>query len=157
MFFVQSRIGMNDAYVGLFIVAAYTIFAALWMGSIRFRGAFWVLMPVVGALLGLGLASKWVALYAIGGIGLLIMARSALGRLLTILALIGMTAVLGYLAINVPAGTGFGNLPFVAIMVALTVAAVDRQRPPPDLLVARRDALRGRRADRRSAASRSSP
>ena len=28
-----------------------------------------------------------------------------------------MTAVLGYLAINVPAGTGFGNLPFVAIMV----------------------------------------
>ena len=76
------------------------------------------------------------------------MARSALGRLLTILALIGMTAVLGYLAINVPAGTGFGNLPFVAIMVALTVAAVDRQRRPPDLVVARRDALRRRRADR---------
>ena len=32
MFFVQSRIGMNDAYVGLFIVAAYTVFAALWTG-----------------------------------------------------------------------------------------------------------------------------
>src|SRR4029079_3561038 len=46
------------------------------------------------------------------------------GRRVASRALIGMTAVLGYLAINVPAGTGFGNLPFVAIMVALTVAAV---------------------------------
>jgi hypothetical protein len=124
MFFVQSRIGMNDAYVGLAIVAAYTVFAALWMGTARFRGAFWVLMPVIGVILGLGLASKWVALYALGGIALLIMVRSALGRLVTILALIGMTAGLGYLAINVPAGTGFGNLPFVAIMVGLTVIAV---------------------------------
>ena len=32
MLFVQSRIGMNDVYVGLFIVAAYTLFAALWTG-----------------------------------------------------------------------------------------------------------------------------
>ncbi len=124
MFFVQSRIGMNDAYVGLAIVAAYTVFAALWMGSWRFRGAFWIAMPIIGAILGLGLASKWVALYALGGIALLIMVRSALGRLLAILALIGMTAGLGYVAINVPAGTGFGNLPFVAIMVGLTVIAV---------------------------------
>ena len=38
--------------------------------------------------------------------------------------MIGMTAVLGYLAINVPAGIGFGNLPFVAIMVGLTIVAV---------------------------------
>ncbi len=124
MFFVQSRIGMNDAYVGLAIVAAYTVFAALWMGSWRFRGAFWLAMPAIGAILGLGLASKWVALYALGGIALLIMARSALGRLMTILSMIGLTAVLGYLAINVPVGTGFGNLPFVALMVGLTVIAV---------------------------------
>ena len=34
MFFVQSRIGMNDAYVGLGIVAAYTLFAALWTGRL---------------------------------------------------------------------------------------------------------------------------
>ena len=131
MLFVQSRIGMNDAYVGLAIVAAYTIFAALWMGTGRFRGAFWILMPVIGAILGLGLASKWVALYALGGIALLIMVRSALGRLLAILALIAMTAGLGYLAINVPAGTGFGNLPFVAIMVGLTVIAVVANVPHP--------------------------
>src|SRR4029079_6702533 len=37
MLFVQSRIGMNDAYVGLGIVAAYTIFAAIWTGAWRGR------------------------------------------------------------------------------------------------------------------------
>jgi hypothetical protein len=124
MLFVQSRIGMNDAYVGLGIVAAYTLFAAIWTGTWRHRGAFWVAMPIIGVFLGLALASKWVALYAMGGIALLILARSALGRFVTIVALIALTAILGYLAINVPAGGGLGNLPFVAIMVALTVAAV---------------------------------
>ncbi len=64
MLFVQSRIGMNDVYVGLFIVAAYTLFAAIWTGWWRWRGAFWVAMPVIGVLLGLALASKWVAAYA---------------------------------------------------------------------------------------------
>ena len=124
MLFVQSRIGMNDAYVGLGIVAAYTLFAALWTGAWRHRGAFWVAMPLIGAFLGLALASKWVALYAIVGMGFLVLVRSALGRFLAVAALVVMTAVLGYLAINVPTGTGFGNLPFVAIMVALTVLAV---------------------------------
>ena len=124
MLFVQSRIGMNDAYVGLGIVAAYTLFAALWTGVWRHRGAFWIAMPLIGTFLGLALASKWVALYAIVGMGFLILVRSALGRLLAIAALVTMTAFLGYLAINVPAGTGFGNLPFVAIMVGLTVIAV---------------------------------
>ena len=124
MLFVQSRIGMNDAYVGLAIVAAYTIFAAIWTGAWRRRGAFWIAMPLIGAFLGLGLASKWVALYALGGIGLLILVRSALGRAVAIVSLIAATSILGYLAINVPAGGGLGNLPFVAIMVGLTVVAV---------------------------------
>ena len=124
MLFVQSRIGMNDAYVGLGIVAAYTLFAALWTGVWRRRGAFWLAMPLIGTFLGLALASKWVALYAIGGMGVLILVRSALGRFLTIAGLIAMTAVLGYLAINVPQGSGLGNIPFVAIMVALTSIAV---------------------------------
>ena len=53
MLFVQSRIAMNDAYVGLFIVAAYTLFAALWTGVWKRAAAFWLLMPVVGLLLGL--------------------------------------------------------------------------------------------------------
>ncbi|HET9345453.1 MAG TPA: phospholipid carrier-dependent glycosyltransferase, partial [Candidatus Limnocylindrales bacterium] len=124
MLFVQSRIGMNDAYVALGIVAAYTLFAALWMGYWRWRGAFWVVMPLIGLCLGFALAAKWVALYAIGGIGILVFARSALGRLLIILGLIALTGVLGHLALVVPEGGGLGNLPFVVIMIALTAAAV---------------------------------
>ncbi len=124
MFFVQSRIGMNDVYVGLFIVAAYTLFAAVWTGWWRARWAFWAAMPVIGVLLGLALASKWVALYAIGGLALLILARSALGRVVAILGLIALTCVLGYMAITVPQDAGIGNLTFLLVMVALTLVAV---------------------------------
>ncbi len=124
MFFVQSRIGMNDVYVGFFIVAAYTVFAAVWTGWWRGRAAFWVAMPLIGALLGLALASKWVALYAIGGMVLLILVRSALGRVLAILGLIALTGVLGYMAMSVPEGQGFGNLTFLLVMIALTLIAV---------------------------------
>ena len=124
MFFVQSRIGMNDVYVGLFIIAAYTLFAAIWTGWWRGRGAVWLGFPAIGLLLGLALASKWVAAYAIGALVLLILVRSALGRVLAILGLIGITAVLGYMAITVPEGQGFGNLTFLLIMVALTLTAV---------------------------------
>jgi len=134
MFFVQSRIGMNDVYVAVFIVAAYMLFAAVWTGWWRWRGAFWVAMPVIGLLLGLALASKWVAAYAIGALGLLLLVRSALGRVVAILGLIAITSVLGYLAVSVPDGQaaleilGFkvtvGNLPFLAMMVGLTLIAV---------------------------------
>ena len=129
MFFVQSRIGMNDVYVGLFIIAAYTVFAAVWTGWWRGRAAFWIGMPVIGLLLGLALASKWVAAYAIGALLLLILVRSALGRVLAILGLIGITAVLGYMAISVPIAPGatdpgFGNLTFLAIMIGFTLLAV---------------------------------
>ena len=124
MFFVQSRIGMNDVYVGLFIIAAYTVFAAIWTGWWRGRAAVWLGFPAIGLLLGLALASKWVAAYAIGALVLLILVRSALGRVLAILGLIGITSVLGYMAITVPEGQGFGNLTFLLIMVALTLVAV---------------------------------
>jgi len=135
MLFVQSRIGMNDAYVALFIVAAYTLFAALWTGRWRWRGAFWVTMPAIGVLLGLALASKWVAAYSIGALGILVLARSALGRLVLLAGLIAVTTVLGYLGMSVPPDTpatagwqilGFvlqGNLTFMLIMVALTLIA----------------------------------
>jgi hypothetical protein len=124
MAFVQSRIGMNDAYVGAAIVAAYMVFAAIWTGWWRSRWAFWIGMPIVGAFLGLGLASKWVAAYAIGALALLLLVRSALGRVLAILGMVGVTSVLGYLAIAVPTGHGAGNIPFLAIMIALTLLAV---------------------------------
>jgi predicted membrane-bound dolichyl-phosphate-mannose-protein mannosyltransferase len=124
MLFVQSRIGMNDVYVGLFIVAAYTLFAAVWTGWWRSRVAFWLSMPVIGLLLGLALASKWVAAYAIGALALLLLVRSALGRVLAILGLIAITSVLGYLALAVPEGQGPGNLTFLFIMIGLTVTGV---------------------------------
>ncbi len=124
MLFVQARIGMNDVYVGLFIVAAYTLFAALWTGWLRGRLAFLLVMPGIGLLLGLALASKWVAAYAIGALVLLILVRSALGRVLAVLGLIAITGVLGYIAISVPEGAGFGNLTFLLVMVALTLVAV---------------------------------
>ncbi|HEY4753217.1 MAG TPA: phospholipid carrier-dependent glycosyltransferase, partial [Candidatus Limnocylindrales bacterium] len=124
MMFVQSRIAMNDVYVGFFIVAAYALFAWLWMEPRR-RRWFWLLMPVIGVLLGLGLGSKWVAAYAIGALGILILARSALGRVVLILGMMGMTAVLGWMALAVPSeSTGLGNVLFPLIMIALTLATV---------------------------------
>jgi len=126
MAFVQSRIAMNDVYVGLFIVAAYALFAALWTGRWRSPWAFWVVLPVVGILLGLALASKWVGLYAIAGIVVLILGRSALGRILLILGFAAGTTVLGYMALAVPPGatTSAQNYLFVGLMIVLTLATV---------------------------------
>ncbi len=125
MFFVMARIGMNDVYVGLFLVAAYVLFVALWQLRGPWRLAFWLGLPLLGALLGLALASKWVAAYAIGAVGLLILARSALGRLILLAGLVAGTTILGYMAIAVPSGTASGpNLTFMLIMVALTGLAV---------------------------------
>jgi hypothetical protein len=125
MFFVQSRIAMNDVYVGFFILAAYLVFAWLWLEPEKARRSFWVLMPVMGVLLGLALASKWVAAYAIGALGILVLMRSALGRVILIAGMLGITSVLGWMALAVPADSGgAGNLPFVLIMIGLTMATV---------------------------------
>ncbi len=125
MLFAQSRIGMNDAYVGLGIVAAYVLFTAIWKsGASRWRWlAFWLAMPAIGIALGFALAAKWVALYAIGALGVLILARSALGRLLLIGALVLATTALGYLGLSVPVGESGGNYLFISLMVALTLVA----------------------------------
>ena len=127
MLFASSRIGMNDSYVGLGIVAAYTVFTALWRspgGSRRHWLAFVLGMPLVGFLLGFALASKWVGAYAIGALGILVLTRSALGRVVLIGGLILATTALGYLAISVPAGQTGGNYLFLSIMVGLTLTAV---------------------------------
>jgi hypothetical protein len=127
MLFTQSRIGMNDSYVGLGIIAAYTIFAALWLrpgDSRRHWLAFALGVPLIGFFLGFALASKWVAAYAIGGLGILALVRSALGRLVLIGGLIFATTALGYVAISVANGSSGGNYLFFLIMVALVVIAV---------------------------------
>jgi Gpi18-like mannosyltransferase len=127
MLFAQSRIGMNDSYVGLGIVAAYVVFAALWLhpGETRRHWlAFALGVPLIGGLLGFALASKWVAAYAMGGMGLLILARSALGRALLISGLVVLTTATGYVAISVPEGQSGGNYVYLAIMVGLILIAV---------------------------------
>jgi hypothetical protein len=98
MFFVQSRIAMNDTYVGGFLILAYLIFAVLWLQVFKNRFVFWLGMPLLGVTLGLALASKWVAMYAVASIGILILIRSALGRLITIVGMAAGTGMLGWQA-----------------------------------------------------------
>ncbi len=125
MLFAQSRIGMNDAYVGLGIVAAYVLFAAIWRsgGSRTHWLAFTLVMPLVGMALGFALAAKWVAVYAIGALGLLVLSRSALGRLLVIGGLVFASTALGYIALSVPPDQSGANFLFIALMIALTLVA----------------------------------
>jgi dolichyl-phosphate-mannose--protein O-mannosyl transferase len=62
--FAQARIGMNDVYVALFIVAGwYFIIAAH-----RPRLSSWGDLVIAGVLLGLGAASKWAAFYTLAGV-----------------------------------------------------------------------------------------
>jgi Gpi18-like mannosyltransferase len=123
MFFANSRIAMNDTYVTFFIVAAFTLFVPIWLG--RWRRP-WITaggLLGVGVLLGMALASKWVGAYAIGAVGLLILLRSALGRWIALAAMIGLTGLLGYLAVtpNPTVANPQINYVFLAIMVFLTV------------------------------------
>jgi predicted membrane-bound dolichyl-phosphate-mannose-protein mannosyltransferase len=123
MFFANARIAMNDTYVAFFIVAAMTLFVPLWLGRWRSRGALVAGLLGVGVLLGLAFASKWVGLYAIGAVALLVLIRSALGRWIALLAMIALTAILGYIAIS-PATTVANpslNYLFLFVMVGLTV------------------------------------
>jgi len=107
MSFVMSRISMNDIFVATFIVAAYALFWQVWSGRWA-RSAWWV-MPLVGVLIGLAAATKWVGFYAMAGLIVLVLARSALGRLLLVAA-VALAAVVG--GIGAP-------WPFLVIMLGL--------------------------------------
>ncbi len=120
MFFAQSRIAMNDVYVAFFILAAYTLFAPLYLRMWRGPLAVGLGLPAVGLLLGLALASKWVGAYAIGGILLLVLLRSALGRLIALAGMVGLTALLGLLGIGAQDPAAHRNFVFLILMVALT-------------------------------------
>ena len=139
MAFAQSRIAMNDSYAALFIVAAYTAFAALWLGAWRGRSALLIGLPLVGLLLGLALATKWIGLYAIGGIVLLVLLRSALGRIVALLGMIGLTGVLGWLAVSAPSSGSPGVLGMTvttALVVGVTVLVLRRLRATGVILIA---------------------
>ncbi len=137
---------MNDVYTGLFIVAAYFVFAWLWIEPRRPRWAFWTLLPVIGVLLGLALASKWVAAYAIGALGILILVRSALGRVVLIAGMVFLTGVLGWMAMAVPVNTTAVGQPHVHADHGRAHARDGRgDGLPPGRVVRRRDPARGRR------------
>jgi hypothetical protein len=129
MFFAQSRIATNDTYVAGLLLLAYLIFAALWLEVPKNRLAFWLGMPALGAILGLALASKWVAIYAIASMVMLVLIRSALGRLVTILGLAGAAGVLGWLSIA--GGGGASTYTIFLILLAATAAAsaINAYRP----------------------------
>ena len=100
MLFANPRIAMNDVYVTGFLVLAAALFVPVWLGAWRRWWQVALVVPLVGVLLGLALASKWVAAYAIGGFLLLVLLRSALGRVIALVGMLGLTATLGALAIR---------------------------------------------------------
>jgi hypothetical protein len=117
--FQQSRIAMNDVYVGFFVVAGFTLLAYFMQSVAAGRRALLELLlipPLLGILFGLGLASKWVAAYAVGGAILIILFRSRLGRRLALAGMLALTAALGFLAV----ADDPPNLVFLLLMLGLT-------------------------------------
>ncbi|HEX5040474.1 MAG TPA: phospholipid carrier-dependent glycosyltransferase [Candidatus Limnocylindria bacterium] len=112
MSFVMSRISMNDIFVATFIVAAYLLFWQVWSG--RWNRSAWWAMPLVGVLIGLASASKWVGFYALAGLFVLVLARSSLGRLVLV-AMVALLTAIG--AIGAP-------WPFLIVMLGLLAIAL---------------------------------
>jgi 4-amino-4-deoxy-L-arabinose transferase-like glycosyltransferase len=112
MSFVMSRISMNDIFVAVFIVAAYALFWQVWSG--RWARSAWWALPLVGVLIGLAAATKWVGFYAMAGLIVLVLARSALGRLVLVMG-VALGAIVG--------GLG-APWPFLLVMLGLLGAAL---------------------------------
>ncbi len=62
--FAQARIGMNDSYVALFIVAGWYFIVAAHHPRLSRTAD----LVIAGVLLGLGAASKWAAFYTLAGV-----------------------------------------------------------------------------------------
>ncbi len=112
MSYVMSRIAMNDIFVATFIVGGYLVFWQIWSG--RWARSAWWALPLVGVLIGLAAASKWVGIYALMGLWILVLARSHLGRFLLVAGAAVTTAVLG-------AGAPWPFLAFSVLALALAL------------------------------------
>lgn len=112
MSYAMSRISMNDIFVTTFIAAAYLVFWQIWSG--RWARSAWWALPLVGVLIGLAAATKWVGFYALAGLWVLVLARSDLGRLVLV-ALVALGAVVG--GIGAP-------WPFLVVMLGLLAVAL---------------------------------
>ena len=137
MLFANSRIAMNDVYVTTLILAGVLLFAPLYVAAKRRPLTAVALLLGAGLMLGLALAAKWVAIYAIGGLVLLVLLRSSLGRVIALVGMMGMTAVLGALAVRAsPVDEPNLNWAFLILMLGLTgalaVAMVRRRLPAAD-------------------------
>ena len=121
--FVQSRIGMNDVYLLALLLGGAAAFVAWLQGRARGALSGGLLLLAAGLLLGGALASKWVALYGIFGLGIIWLARTAPGRLLVAggLALLGAALLPPALAVA-DGSTRIPNLPFAAVLAMLLVA-----------------------------------
>ncbi|MDP9243774.1 MAG: phospholipid carrier-dependent glycosyltransferase, partial [Chloroflexota bacterium] len=125
MSYVMSRIAMNDIFAAFFIVAAYLLFWQIW--SLRWKQSAWWALPAVGVLIGLASATKWVGFYALAGLWVLFLARSALGRLVLLAGLAFLTVVAGF-----GAPWPFTVLMLAALAVALLLVHVRPIRLGPD-------------------------
>jgi predicted membrane-bound dolichyl-phosphate-mannose-protein mannosyltransferase len=114
MSYVMSRISMNDIFVATFIVAAYALFWQVWSG--RWARSAWWALPAVGVLIGLAAATKWVGFYALAGLLVLVLAKSALGRLV----LVGMVALVTVIG-GIDAPWPFTVLMLGALAIALAI------------------------------------
>jgi hypothetical protein len=73
MFFMQSRIGMIDIFPVFFILLAYFLY--LVHVQSRSQASSLASLVVLGAVLGVGIASKWIVLAALASIGFLMVVR----------------------------------------------------------------------------------
>ncbi|MEP7081876.1 MAG: phospholipid carrier-dependent glycosyltransferase [Chloroflexota bacterium] len=112
MSYAMSRISMNDIFVATLIVAAYALFWQIWSG--RWTRSAWWALPLVGVLIGLAAATKWVGFYALAGLLILVLAKSALGRLVLV-ALAASVTVIG--GIDAP-------WPFLVVMLGILAVAL---------------------------------
>ncbi|MEX0626408.1 MAG: phospholipid carrier-dependent glycosyltransferase [Chloroflexota bacterium] len=94
MSYVMSRISMNDIFVATFILAGYALFWQVWSG--RWARSAWWALPLVGVLIGLAAASKWVGWYALIGLWVLVLARSQFGRFFLVAGIAFITVVAGF-------------------------------------------------------------
>ena len=117
MAFAMSRIAMNDMFAAVFIMAAYALFWPIYGGR-WLRSAWWVL-PMVGVMIGLAAASKWVGWYALYGLWFLVLLRSQLGRFVLIGAT-GFAAV----AVGIGAPWPFTLVAFATLAIGLAIAWV---------------------------------
>ena len=120
--FVQSRIGMNDVYLLVALLAACCAFVAWLQGRVHTTRSRALILLATGATLGVALASKWVAIYGVGALGATWLSRSAAGRAVLVGGLVLLGALLLPPALARGAeSTRIPNLPFLLVVVA-TVA-----------------------------------